>query len=71
MEEEILLDEETQALADDTPLLDGTLDSLGLLRLVSFVEEEFGVDIDDADIIADNFRTVGHVARLVATSAAG
>jgi len=52
------------ALADDTPLLT-LLDSLGLTQLVAFVEQEFEVEIDDAEVTADNFRTVGDLARLV------
>jgi acyl carrier protein len=53
-------------LADDDRLL-GTkaLDSLGLLRLVTFVESEFSITLDDEDIVPDHFATIRHVARLV------
>ncbi len=54
-----------RSLADDTPLLDGILDSLGLMQLVAFLEEEFDIEVDEADITADHFRTVGDIEHLV------
>lgn len=63
--EEIMFEETQQSLTDDTPLLSGVMDSLGLLQLVAFLEEEFDVEIDDADMVADHFRTVGDIEQLV------
>ena len=57
-----------QTIADDSPLLT-LLDSLGLTQLVAFVEQEFAVEIDDAEVTADNFRSVGDLARLVGSKA--
>jgi len=53
-------------LADDDGLL-GTkaMDSLGLLRLVTFLESEFSLVLDDEDITPEHFSTVAQVARLV------
>jgi acyl carrier protein len=40
-------------------LLDaGILDSLGVLQLVSFVEEQFGIQIPDEDVVMENFQSV-------------
>jgi acyl carrier protein len=45
-----------------TSLLDsGILDSLGLLQLVVFLEERFGVTIGDADLIPENFDSVDSI----------
>ncbi|HEY7400024.1 MAG TPA: acyl carrier protein [Actinomycetota bacterium] len=63
--EEVLLGDTTKSLENDTPLLDGILDSLALTQLVGFIEEEFDTEVDDADITSDNFRTVGDIERLV------
>lgn len=55
-----------EGLTNESPLLEsGIIDSLGLMELVAFLEEEFGVEIDDADIRVEHFRTVGDIARLV------
>ena len=56
------------SLADDSPLLT-LIDSLGLTQLVAFVEEEFRVEIDDVEVTADNFRTIGDLARLIGSKA--
>jgi len=62
---EIMLEDTTSTLTDDTPLLGGVIDSLGLMQLISFLEEEFNVAIDDAEVTADNFRTVSQIEQLV------
>jgi acyl carrier protein len=63
--EEFLLGDATRELTDDTPLLDGILDSLALSQLVGFIEDEFGMTIDDADIKSQNFKSVADIERLV------
>ena len=49
----------------DTPLLDGVMDSLGLMQLVALLEEEFAIDIDDLDITVAHFRTAADIDRFV------
>jgi acyl carrier protein len=36
----------------------GILDSLGVLQLVAFVEEHFGIQIPDEDVVMENFQSV-------------
>lgn len=46
-------------LKNDTPLLEsGVLDSLSVLKLVLFLEQQFGVVIAPEDLIPENFETV-------------
>jgi acyl carrier protein len=60
--QELVPDPALLPLADDTPLLDsGILDSLGLLRLVVFLEEQFGITMDDADLLPENFTSVNSI----------
>jgi acyl carrier protein len=63
--EEILFEDEGQSPRDDQPLLEGLVDSLGLMQLVAFLEEEFDIEISDADMVSGNFRTVTAVTGLV------
>jgi len=65
---ELLFEDASAAdtLSDDSQLLT-VLDSLGLTQLVAFVEEEFAVEIDDAEVTVDNFRTIGDLARLISS----
>jgi len=48
----------------DEPL---QIDSLGLIRLVVFLENEFGYRIEDEELIADNFATLRQLGQLLAT----
>ena len=48
----------------DEPL---QIDSLGLIRLVAFLENEFGYRIEDEELIADNFTTLRTIGELLAT----
>jgi acyl carrier protein len=46
-------------LGNATSLLEtGVLDSLGLLRLVVFIQERFGIAVDDVDLVPENFDSV-------------
>jgi acyl carrier protein len=54
-------------LTDDRELItEGILDSVGVYQLVGFLEERFGVQVTDDDIVFENFATVNDVAALVA-----
>jgi acyl carrier protein len=65
------LDLQGVGLRDDTPLLNGILDSLGLMQLVAFIEEEFDLTLDFADVTIDHFRTLGDLEHLVDKKLAG
>ena len=51
-----------QGLNDDTSLLDeGVIDSTGILELVSFLEEEFGISVEDDEILPENLDSIKNV----------
>lgn len=53
-------------LNNDFPILENeVLDSMGIMQVVSFLESEFDVEIDDEDLVPDNFGTIGAIANLV------
>ena len=64
IKEEVVLDP-TASLEVNTPLLEGILDSMALMQLVSFLEEEFDIEIDDTEVTAENFKTIADIERLV------
>jgi acyl carrier protein len=43
----------------------GIVDSLGIFRLVAFLEENLGVHVGDEEIIQDNFQTINDIERFV------
>jgi len=55
-------------LKNDTQLLDtGLLDSLSVLKLVLFLEKEFGIVMDPEDVIPEHFQTVDAICTYVRT----
>ena len=43
----------------------GILDSTGFLELITFVEQQFGVDIGDDELVPENFDTLKKMATFV------
>ncbi|QWF84043.1 phosphopantetheine-binding protein [Amycolatopsis sp. CA-230715] len=57
--EEFLPDVPHEDLAADYDLIaNGVIDSLGLLKLIAWLEDTFDVPVDDVDLNPDSFRTV-------------
>lgn len=59
--------EDAANLTDSTELKEnGILDSLSTLKLVTFLEEQYKVELEATDLDAGNLSTVAHIAALVA-----
>lgn len=43
----------------------GVIDSLAILRLITFVEETFGVTVEDDEVVPENFETVHIIKEFV------
>ena len=48
----------------DEPL---RIDSLGVIRLVAFLETDLGIRIEDEELILENFKTLRKLGELIAT----
>jgi acyl carrier protein len=54
-------------IADDESLLiRKVVDSLGVFRLIAFLEEAFSLTIEDTDIVPENFETINLIDAFVA-----
>ncbi len=52
---------------DDSLLDSGLLDSIGIFEMVTFLEETFGVKVDDEAIVPEHFETIALIATFVDT----
>lgn len=53
-------------LKDTDSLLDsGVIDSTGVLEVIAFVEDTFGVTVDDAEMLPENLDSIERIARFV------
>ena len=58
--------ENSSALTSSTPLItSGILDSLATLDLVGFLEAQYGVEFDAAEVDGSRIGTLADIARLV------
>ncbi|WP_405783721.1 phosphopantetheine-binding protein [Streptomyces sp. NBC_00859] len=70
--EEFLPDLTEAQLADDQDLLSsGAIDSLGLLKLIAWVEDRFELTVDDTDLDPDNFRSAAAIDAFIVGSRQG
>ena len=56
---------------DEDLLQQGIIDSLGLMKLIDFMERSFGIRVSDEDIVPENFQSVYCMTRLVEQQLAG
>ena len=47
----------------------GVIDSLGLLKLIAWLEERFELPIDDLELDPDSFRTINAIDAFISQSA--
>ena len=53
---------DSKQIQNDTLVFkEGYFDSLGFVRLITYLEEEYGIKISDADLVEDNFESVNAI----------
>ena len=63
---EFLPGEKPSNLHEDTPLrTSGILDSVGTLRMVSFIEERFGIEVEAHEAGVENFDRIEDIAAFI------
>nr|VFJ52911.1 MAG: clorobiocin biosynthesis protein CloN5 [Candidatus Kentron sp. FW]VFJ54467.1 MAG: clorobiocin biosynthesis protein CloN5 [Candidatus Kentron sp. FW] len=67
--EAFLYDRQDVSLTNDFPLFEqGIIDSMGLFRLISFLEEKFGFAVKPEEILIESFSSVDTITTLVEES---
>ena len=62
-----LFGDEGKGITDDQSFLEsGVIDSTGLLELVSFIEQKYGITIGDRELVPENLDSLRNVSQLVA-----
>ncbi len=61
------LDERRSALREDTILLGNIpeLDSMTVVSVIAALEKQFGITIDNDEVSAKNFETIGSLTRFI------
>jgi acyl carrier protein len=65
--ENFLLGEEFRGLPGSASLIEaGIIDSTGVLELVGFLEEAYGVQIADSELVPENLDSIDNILRFMA-----
>jgi len=63
---EFLRGEDPAALTDTTPLMTtGIIDSIAVLKVVGFLENDFDITVEPHEAVVDNLNTISDMTRLV------
>lgn len=53
-------------LEDDVSFLEkGLIDSTGVLELVAFVEDKYGISVDDEELVPENFDSINRLSDFI------
>ncbi len=64
--EEFVSDGDANDLKENQSLLEsGIIDSLGIMKLLVFIEEKFQLKVSDEELIPENFETLSTIAKLI------
>jgi acyl carrier protein len=67
-----LFTDDAKALDDSVSLMQGgTMDSTGILELIMFLEEKFGIKVADEEMVPANLDSVNNVVAFVDRKKAG
>jgi acyl carrier protein len=64
---EQLLSDRGLAIHDDDDLLDSGIDSVGMMSLVLFIEEEWQVAVPPEDVVLENFQSIAAIESYLRT----
>ena len=65
--ENFLFGDASPLSGDDISLLDeGIIDSVGVMELVAFLEQDFGLTVEDEELIPENLDSVDNLANFIA-----
>ena len=66
IESNFLFSADAKAVDDDQSFLDlGVLDSTGVIELVSFLEETYGIQVEDEEMVPENLDSLNNIERYV------
>jgi acyl carrier protein len=67
LENYLFTDDQSALNSDDSFLDKGIIDSTGILELIFFIEEEFGVKVEDDEMIPENLDSVNNAIKYLKT----
>lgn len=58
VDEIMMAERNTKVDPEESLVASGVLDSLALLRFIAFLEEKFEIEVDDLEVVPENFESI-------------
>ena len=65
LENYLFTDDESELNSADSLLEKGIIDSTGVMEVIMFLEEEFGVAVEDDEMVPENLDSVDNLVRFI------
>ena len=65
LENYLFTDDESQLSSTDSFLQHGIIDSTGILEMIYFIQDEFGVEVEDHEMIPENLDSVTNIVNFI------
>ena len=62
-----LFDDSIKLGQEDSLLETGVIDSTGVLELVAFIEETYGIKVEDEEIVPENLDSISNISSYIAS----
>lgn len=66
LENYLFTDDESELDSGDSLLEKGVIDSTGIMEVILFLEEEFGVIVEDEEMVPENLDSVNNLVKFIA-----
>jgi len=70
LENYLFTDDQSALSSSDSFLEKGIIDSTGILEVIHFLEDEFGIRVEDEEMIPENLDSVNNIVAFVANKQA-
>lgn len=61
----LFTDDQSALKSDDSFLDKGIIDSTGIMEVIFFLEEQFGIEVDDEEMIPENLDSVNNIVAFI------
>jgi acyl carrier protein len=67
LENYLFTDDETALKDEDSFLEGGVLDSMGILELIEYLDEGFGIKVEGDELVPDNLDSINSLIKFIST----
>lgn len=70
LENYLFTDDQSALKDEDSFLQQGIIDSTGILEVIYFLEDEFGITVPEEEMVPDNLDSVNNLVKFIASKTA-